>query len=208
MNDQDSFSPMLSRPSEHAKQLVEVFLPFCEVKSYSKGVRLPLLKDNIKLCYLLVEGTYKVYRSSDDLLITTIPAPTVTGLGVHDAYIITAARCKVATLSLQDVMRLIAENNLWELVTLHMMQLSTKLYIYSKQLTAPTVYEVICNLLLELMQEPEETRKSIAVERYIREKSHVSRSSVMKILSDLRAGGYIVTEEGRLIEVRHLPPKY
>ncbi|MNE79187.1 putative DNA-binding transcriptional regulator [compost metagenome] len=88
------------------------------------------------------------------------------------------------------------------------MQLTSKLYSYSKQLSAPTVYEVICNQLLELMNEPESLRKSIAVERYIRDKTHVSRSSVMKILADLKTGGYITIEGGRLIEIRHLPSKY
>ncbi|WP_354668471.1 helix-turn-helix domain-containing protein [Citrobacter amalonaticus] len=30
----------------------------------------------------------------------------------------------------------------------------------------------------------------------------------MKILSDLRTGGYIVSQNGRLVEICHLPMKY
>lgn len=199
---------MLNEPSPYAKQLVEALLPYCEARRYSKGVRLELLKGDVKLCHLLLSGALEVHRNTDHLLIVTIPAPIVIGLGVHDAYVLTAEPCKIATLTLDDAQRYIAENNLWELVTRQMMQLTSKLYSYSKQLSAPTVYEVICNQLLELMNEPESLRKSIAVERYIRDKTHVSRSSVMKILADLKTGGYITIEGGRLIEIRHLPSKY
>lgn len=208
MNNKKNSLPFLNEPSPYGKQLVEALLPYGETRRYSKGVRLELLKGDVKLCHLLISGSFEVHRSADDLRIVTIPAPVVIGLGVHDAYLIMAEPCKVATLTLEETERHIAEKNLWELVTHQMMLITNKLYTYSKQLSAPTVYELICNQLIELLNEPEEMRKKIPVERYIREKAHVSRSSVMKILSDLKTGGYIVIDDGRLIEIRHLPSKY
>lgn len=62
--------------------------------------------------------------------------------------------------------------------------------------------------LLKLMDEDEHYRSSITAERYIREKTQLSRSGVMRILADLRTGGFIDIEEGKLIRINKLPAKY
>lgn len=208
MNDKKFSLPLLNEPSPYVRTLIDALLPLAELRRYKKGVRLPLLIDKVKMYHLVISGTVTAHRETDQLLIVTIPAPSILGLGIHDAYLLTTGACEIASLSLDDAMNHITEKGLWELVSRHMMILTGKFYTYSKQLSAPTVYEVICNQLVELMGEPESLRNSIAVERYIREKTHVSRSSVMKILADLKSGGYIVIEGGRLIEIHHLPPKY
>lgn len=48
----------------------------------------------------------------------------------------------------------------------------------------------------------------MTAEKYIREKTHLSRSGVMRILADLKTGGFIEMEEGRLIKINKLPAKY
>lgn len=89
-----------------------------------------------------------------------------------------------------------------------MVVVSNKLFSYSKQLSAPTAYEVICSQLIQLMHEPEDMRSKIPIERFIRNRTHLSRSSIMKILADLKTGGYISIENGRLVAIHHLPQKY
>jgi CRP-like cAMP-binding protein len=59
-----------------------------------------------------------------------------------------------------------------------------------------------------LMNEDENFRRSITVERYIREKTQLSRSGVMRILADLKTGGFIEMEDGRLIKINKLPARY
>ena len=58
------------------------------------------------------------------------------------------------------------------------------------------------------MSEDESVRGSITAERYIRNKTPLSRSGVMKILSSLKSGGYINIEQGKLISIGVLPKKY
>jgi CRP-like cAMP-binding protein len=48
----------------------------------------------------------------------------------------------------------------------------------------------------------------VTAERYIREKTQLSRSGVMRILADLKTGGFIEMEEGRLIKINKLPARY
>ncbi|MFK3658907.1 helix-turn-helix domain-containing protein [Scandinavium sp. NPDC088450] len=191
-----------------AKTLVEALLPFAEVKRYPKGTRINILNGETRVCQLILSGSIEIRRKSDNLLIVTLLPPNILGLSVREIYVITKESCQVATLPLDEAYRHFSELGLWETVAQHLLAVTNKLYSYSKQLSAPTVYEIICFKLVELMNEPELIRTNIAVERYIREKTHISRSSVMKILADLKTGGYIVLEEGRLLEIRHLPSKY
>lgn len=73
---------------------------------------------------------------------------------------------------------------------------------------APTAYEMIRQQLLRLMEEDESYRSAVTAERYIRDKTQLSRSGVMRILADLKTGGFIEMEEGRLITINKLPAKY
>ncbi|HEM8518519.1 TPA: helix-turn-helix domain-containing protein [Citrobacter amalonaticus] len=58
------------------------------------------------------------------------------------------------------------------------------------------------------MAEKEELRLAVNASDYIQEKTHLSRSRVMKILSDLRLGDHIVMERGILIRINRLPEQY
>lgn len=198
----------LNERSPLAQELIDTLLPFAETRRHPKGIRVALIQGETKMCHLILSGAIEVHRTSDELLIVNAVAPAIFGLSIHDAYIVTTEPCQIASLTQEEAQRIFTEKEMWGTVTHHMMLITNKLYSYCKQLSAPTTYEAICNQLMELMNEPEAIRNNIAVERYIREKTHISRSSVMKILADLKTGGYIVTEKGRLLEVRRLPLKY
>ena len=58
------------------------------------------------------------------------------------------------------------------------------------------------------MNENEDLRLLTNACDYIQEKTLLSRSGIMKILSDLKQGGHIVIERGILLEIKKLPEKY
>lgn len=58
------------------------------------------------------------------------------------------------------------------------------------------------------MNEDEALSAYINVSDYILEKTRLSRSRVIKILGDLRIGGYIEINQGILIKINKLPEKY
>ncbi|MEG6127356.1 helix-turn-helix domain-containing protein [Enterobacter asburiae] len=66
---------------------------------------------------------------------------------------------------------------------------------------------IILNLIA-LMNEDEALSAYINVSDYILEKTRLSRSRVIKILGDLRIGGYIEINRGILIKINKLPEKY
>ena len=73
---------------------------------------------------------------------------------------------------------------------------------------ATCAYEIVRVQLQELMSEPAEYRHDVSAAQYIQQKTSLSRSSIMKILAQLKKGGYISIENGILLTIEHLPLKY
>lgn len=103
---------------------------------------------------------------------------------------------------------IIKEKALWGLLSQQLMYVYSRLYNNVMPQGAPTAYEMIRQQLIKLTEEEEDYRLSVTAEKYIREKTHLSRSGVMRILADLKTGGFIEMEEGRLIKINKLPAKY
>lgn len=209
MDDNDAFPLPSNMPSSWTRELTLQLLQHVTPEDYPAAKRLPFTDNGVPVCYLIASGSVSVHRNADNLMFYRISAPLVLGLGmIRDVYMQTQEPCRVAKLPLPEAHQLIRDNDLWELFARHMTILSSKLYSHSKLLTAPTSYETIRTLLISLMSEPEAIRATTTAERYIRDRTLLSRSGIMKILSALKAGGYIVMEEGRLLEIKKLPLKY
>ena len=209
MTEKDHTLLPLNEPNAWSRQLVDAMLPVATVKTWRKGCQLAIEENGQPLCRMVLSGSVQLHRKADHRLITTVSSYTIQGLGGQNAiYLVTAETCEIATLTLEAFQQRIDELQLWEVFARYMVVVSNKIFYYAKILSAPTAYEMICNQLMELCREPLEVREKFTAERYIREKTHLSRSSIMKILADLRTGNYITIENGRLIEIKHLPQKY
>jgi len=69
-------------------------------------------------------------------------------------------------------------------------------------------YAVIRNHLQEMGQLPEETRMRVSILDYIQERTYLSRSSVLNVLSALKSGNYIAFKRGGyLTGVNKLPER-
>ena len=55
------------------------------------------------------------------------------------------------------------------------------------------------------MQEPDAIRLNTTAAAYIKSRTYLSRSGIMRILSELRTGKYITMERGVLLDIHHLP---
>ena len=110
--------------------------------------------------------------------------------------------------SLESFVSVMDEQNLWHdiarLLAHRLLVLSSKLQV---NINADS-YEVIRNLILELWDYPEEYRVQISLPHFIRRRTGISRSRIMKILQDLKIGGYIQIQQGKLLSVSRLPVSY
>ena len=68
---------------------------------------------------------------------------------------------------------------------------------------------MIRNLLLEMMLLTEETRQRVYILEYIQDRTHLSRSSILNVLSALKKGGYIAFARGGYLQsIASLPEKF
>ncbi|KFD21739.1 hypothetical protein GYRE_03224 [Yokenella regensburgei ATCC 49455] len=116
---------------------------------------------------------------------------------------------RIACLSLSAANTIIAEKDLWESLAHLLIYTAGRVYEHCTRISAPSSYAIIRSQLYELMQESEELRSSITAANYIQSRTFLSRSSIMKILAELKKGSYITTERGLLLQIKQgIPLKY
>lgn len=201
------------RGSPYAQELITHLQPYSVTLKTGRGKQFDLLVNHRSMCYLVIEGTIAIYRRSDNMLLSTAKAPVVLGVAnltdvFFDDYLKTVTPCLIGTLPTDQLNEIIKDKALWGLISKHLMFMYNRLYNNIMPRGAPTAYEMIRQQLMLLMNEDESFRRSITVERYIRDKTQLSRSGVMRILADLKAGGYVEMEGGKLIKINKLPAKY
>lgn len=202
------------KTSPYARELIDKLDPFLTFQTYPAGKQLNFVENGIRQCYFMREGVALLYRGKEEgVLIGSFASPFASGLGdYHEETnifkLVTTEDCEIAVLTREETVDIIEKNNLWRLVAQQMQYVSERLMKYAAFVSAPSAYEIIAIQLRLLMSEPPSLRNSVPAEKYIRSKTQLSRSGTMRILSALKAGGYIEIEDGILINVRHLPAKY
>lgn len=208
-----SSSERSHKGSPYAQELITHLQPYCTPRKTERGEQLDFKVNGQGVCYLILEGTVAVYRRNDNMMLSTARSPAVFGLAnltdiYFDDYIKTINPCLIGEISTARVNDIIKEKSLWGLLSKQLMFVYGRLYNTVMPQGAPTAYEMIRQQLLNLIEEDESYRAAVTAELYIREKTHLSRSGVMRILADLKTGGFIEMEEGRLIKIHKLPARY
>ncbi|RVQ79683.1 Crp/Fnr family transcriptional regulator [Enterobacter hormaechei] len=201
------------RGSRYAQELISHLQPHCTTHKTDPCEQLDLQVNGQSMCYLILDGTVAIYRRSDDMMLSTARSPALFGLAnltdiYFTDYLRTVTPCLIGVLTTERVAEIIKEKALWGLLSNHLMFVYNRLYHNVMPKGAPTAYEMIRQQLVLLMQEDDSYRRSVTAERYIRDKTQLSRSGVMRILADLKTGGFIEMEEGRLIKINKLPARY
>jgi hypothetical protein len=115
---------------------------------------------------------------------------------------------EVSWLPLEVANQIIADNNLWRPLSQMLIYTVTRVYDHCTKISSLSSYDIIRYQLYELMSETEAIRSSVSIANYIQSRTFLSRSSIMKILAQLKAGGYIVSERGCLLAIKNIPLKY
>lgn len=106
-------------------------------------------------------------------------------------------------------MQLFSEHNMWEEVT-RLLAYHTSYLVYRDDLVLQQrTYSVIRNHLMEMLLLPEETRSRVSMLEYIQDRTHLSRSSILNVLSALKKGDYIEFARGGYLQsITSLPEKF
>lgn len=208
------YEALAHKPVQHIDTLIHCLAPYSNIFKTSAKQIINYESGESRQCYLLLEGTVALFRSRDSFMLNSESAPYVFGLSNQHAdanylHMRTLEDSLIASIPLHEANRIIAENNLWKSLAKVLIYTAGRIYEHCTRIYAPSSYDIIRSQLYELMDESVEIRLHTTVANYIQARTFLSRSSIMKILADLRKGGYITTRRGVLIDIpQRIPLKY
>lgn len=160
--------------------------------------------------HIIVSGEVEFRRESDELCMFMLQGQCIFGLSsiyYQSSHMYGMVRTTAVVRSIPKVVfaQLMTEKNLWPQLT---KVLSWYICMLSKRddvLVARSAYSVVREFLLEINELIIYHQRDINVYDYIQEYTNLARSTIIKILSDLKKGQYIVVEKGRLLNITTLP---
>lgn len=126
----------------------------------------------------------------------------------EDLYLRINEDAQMSRMPLERFNLLIESFGLWESLCKVLIYTASRVYEHCTLISQMSSYEIIRFQLLELMNESERIRTSITAANYIKNRTYLSRSGIMRIIADLRDAGYIELNRGILLSIKHLPLKY
>lgn len=202
------------RPQAHIDRLMAMLEPHATPLNVVARKRLSWEhKGKIQL-YLFKKGGLSIFRSSDRLLMVTVYEPHLFGV----AEMLQPSRShglraeidsEILRIDSDVAMQLFGQHNMWEEVT-RLLAYHTSYLVYRDDLVLQQrTYSVIRNHLMEMILLPEETRLRVSILEYIQDRTHLSRSSVLNVLSALKKGAYIEYARGGYLQrIASLPEKF
>ncbi|HEJ6661160.1 TPA: helix-turn-helix domain-containing protein [Klebsiella oxytoca] len=168
---------------------------------------------------LLQSGIFSFCRSGSGLHVSSTFAPSIVGLvdsyGVTydvptrpEHFLIAETECRGRAVSLPDFIKTIDECDLWHDVARILAYRLMVMSVRDRELVGVDSYLKVRALLIELWAYASEYRQSINVLNFIQRRTGISRSRTMKLLSELKKGGYISIDGGRLLDMKKLPTAY
>lgn len=162
--------------------------------------------------YLLTKGRVDIWREADNRLVETAFAPSILGLqgSVYRSqhyHLKFPAGAEVSTIPLQAAMEIIELQSLWRDVFYYQGYLNDRQLHHESLLINSSTYEIVCLFLKDLSHYSDSERAKLSVADYILQRSNLARSGVMKVLADLRFGGYIDIQHGKLIKILNNFPR-
>ncbi|EKS7198444.1 TPA: helix-turn-helix domain-containing protein [Enterobacter ludwigii] len=200
------------KPYAHIDKLISAVLPFTKRHILAKGEIIQYHNNDVRLCFLLLHGSVALHRRGDGIVLNSESSPFILGVSSQFSsehlYVRALETSEIAHVSLDNFNKIVAEKNLWEHFSKLLIYTASRVYEHCAQISQMSAYDIIRFQLVELMQEPDAVRKNITAAAYIKSRTYLSRSGIMRILAELRTGKYITMERGVLLEIRHLPRKY
>ncbi len=209
----DNCSIRDKKPLKEIETLIEHLSPDSHILETNIRDSLSYSADKQKNCFLLHSGNVMLHRKIDGMVLNSESAPYVFGISTQYTdpdylFIRIHEHSQVSSLPVELANQIVSANNLWRSLAQLLIYTATRVYDHCAKISALSSYEIICYQLYELMYEPEEVRNNITVVSYVMNRTFLSRSTIMKILAQLKTGGYIAMEKGILKTINRIPSRY
>lgn len=202
------------KPFDTYYRLTDILKPNSSCSEYKDGSIICTSQiDSVNVIQMIPYGYCSLHRCSDGLMTFSSQPPIILGLSElfdyqERFYLKTLAPVDIHTIPVSKAIDIINDKNLWRDVA-EILAYHTELWaIRDASLTGVDSYTSVKELLYEYLEQPAIVRHQINTATFIRERTGLSRSLVLKILSDLRKGGFIAMHKGRLLDIIHLPERW
>lgn len=208
-----------AKPHAALDSLFSALWSFGKPFSLQPGDEFHLNSDGENKIVLLSSGIFSFCRCGSGLHVLSVFAPSIVGLvdsyGVTydvptrpEHYLIAETACSGRAVSLPDFIKVADDCDLWHDVARILAYRLMVMNVRDRELVGVNSYIKVRSLLIELWAYASEYRQSINVLNFIQRRTGISRSRTMKLLSELKKGGYISIDGGRLLDMKKLPTAY
>ncbi|EOC1287052.1 helix-turn-helix domain-containing protein [Cronobacter muytjensii] len=204
--------PLPPRPDAQINTLINALQGYGSIKEYPRGSCLTQSEEYI---HILVSGSLVLTRDWDNLIFFEVHRPNIIGVSpeLHSAQLerfrlIIKEDSLVKKIKRTEFFNIIEEKMLWKELSLVISFYYHMLLWKNYHFYAVDSYMLVRKSLITLSEMPLETRMNINASQYITSTTNLSKSYVMKVIQELRIGGYVEIQRGRLITIGKLPQKY
>lgn len=206
-------SAQAAKPVADIEKIIEQIAPFASRFQASKGEVLRYYAGNKRTCYLLHQGSVTLNRRGDGMVLNSEQGTFILGVSnqfsqSENLYLRVNEDALMSRLPLERFNLLIESCALWESLCKVLVYTASRVYEHCTLISQMSSYEIIRFQLQELMNESARIRTSMTAANYIKNRTYLSRSGIMRIIAELREAGYIELNRGVLVAVNHLPLKY
>ncbi|MNZ37676.1 putative DNA-binding transcriptional regulator [compost metagenome] len=202
------------RPEESVQRLTAVLEPVAEKMKIVPRKRMTWSHKGRPQLYLFIEGALSILRASDGLLIVTVYESHLFGIAemiqpTHGHILRAETESTILRVDAQQAAEIFREQGLWEDVAALLSYHTAYLFYRDALVVQQRTYSVIRSHLQEMILLPEDARMRTSILDYIQERTLLSRSSVLNVLSALKKGNYISFQRGGyLLDMRDLPEAF
>lgn len=198
------------RPQEAIDAIIAATAEYPE-KTLKKWQK--IITADVNYIHIVISGEVEIRRVSDELSMFTMRSAGFLGVSsIYNkaSYMYGIARdtTVIRTIRKDEFERLNGEKNLWPQFSQILVWYIGLLSKRDDILVARSAYSVVREFLLEINELIIYQNRDVNVYDYIQEYTNLARSTIIKILSDLKKGHYIVVEKGKLKNITSLPERY
>ncbi|EKY3230573.1 helix-turn-helix domain-containing protein [Cronobacter malonaticus] len=202
--------PLPERPEEAIHLLISALKKSGELRHFASGAHIPVQPDNI---IVIEQGSLSMHRVMDSLMMIESTRPQLLGITYNNQFsrhfmIKAESACEARIVPRGEFEAIIEARQLWRELLLVVSWYYDVLYWKSYHYLGRQSYTLIRNCLIELAAKDEQERDEINACDFIRGKTNLSQSYILKVFSDLRKGDYIDISRGRLKSINKLPERY
>lgn len=202
--------PLPERPEEAIHLLISALKKSGELRHFASGAHIPVQPDHI---IVIEQGSLSMHRVMDSLMMIESTRPQLLGITYNNQFsrhfmVKAESACEARIVPRGEFEAIIEARQLWRELLLVVSWYYDVLYWKSYHYLGRQSYTLIRNCLIELAAKDEQERDEINACDFIRGKTNLSQSYILKVFSDLRKGDYIDISRGRPKSINKLPERY